>query len=143
MSRPWSVYFLLDETCRRSYRGATVDLTRRLRQHRGELRGGARYTSRFQECHLPMYITGFPSASLALSYEWYTKREHLHCHHDMSLCPPLQRLHPKATRFFAPLRLPRFQMIKHDLVIRLDVKWADAAEELAAHYLVRTEVGDL
>lgn len=69
--------YLLIESFRngRCYRGYTVDLVRRLRQHRGIIKGGARYTKRWRgSVHLMAYVTGFESKNQAMSYEWYTKR---------------------------------------------------------------------
>jgi putative endonuclease len=41
---PWSVYVLISAHSRRTYVGITTDLERRLAQHNGERRGGARST---------------------------------------------------------------------------------------------------
>ena len=41
----WVVYVLVSETTSRSYVGITTDLERRLKQHNGELPGGARSTT--------------------------------------------------------------------------------------------------
>lgn len=43
-SKPWSLYILVSETKNRTYVGVTTDLQRRVRQHNGELKGGARST---------------------------------------------------------------------------------------------------
>ena len=40
----WFAYVLVSERTRRTYVGATTDVSRRARQHNGELRGGARAT---------------------------------------------------------------------------------------------------
>jgi putative endonuclease len=40
----WFVYVLYSENRKRHYTGCTNDLERRLRQHNGELAGGAKYT---------------------------------------------------------------------------------------------------
>jgi structure-specific endonuclease subunit SLX1 len=77
------VYLL--ESSNYTYVGATVDLEHRLRQHNGEIKGGARATSRRVKkgeiwkriCH----IKGFPSWSEALKFEWawkfYTRKENI------------------------------------------------------------------
>ena len=44
LNRGWYVYLLTNPINRRTYLGSTTDHTRRLRQHNGDLVGGARYT---------------------------------------------------------------------------------------------------
>ena len=44
MDSPWFVYVLMSARSRRTYVGITTDLERRLAQHNGEQRGGARAT---------------------------------------------------------------------------------------------------
>ena len=58
-----------------TYIGATVDGDRRLRQHNGELVGGARATKKrpsgwYRVCH----VHGFDTWNAALSFEWHWKR---------------------------------------------------------------------
>lgn len=55
------------------YKGCTVDLVRRLRQHNGSLAGGARST-RGRSWRLACAVLGFATRSDALSYEWHWKR---------------------------------------------------------------------
>lgn len=40
----WHVYIIFSEKFKRTYVGCTVDMMRRLRQHNGEIRGGAKAT---------------------------------------------------------------------------------------------------
>lgn len=58
----------------RSYVGVTNNLARRLRQHNGQLRGGARYTAlnrpHGKRWALHFLVTGFPKRSDALRLEW-------------------------------------------------------------------------
>jgi len=76
--RAMSYYvYLLESTDKRTYVGATVDLDHRLRQHNGEISGGAVATSSRvaagaaweRVCH----IRGFPDWKTALSFEWAFK----------------------------------------------------------------------
>lgn len=55
-----------------SYIGITNDLGRRLRQHNGQLKGGAKCTRRYKDW---TYVTNveFPTYSDAASFEWYWK----------------------------------------------------------------------
>jgi len=68
------VYLLKSETSNRTYVGFTVNMARRLRQHNGDLSGGARATTSNRPWSLACKVTGFPDRRLALSFEWYWKR---------------------------------------------------------------------
>ena len=69
--------YLLESTNHTTYIGATVDLEHRLRQHNGEIKGGAVATTRKvnkgetwkRVCH----IKGFPTWSECLKFEWAWK----------------------------------------------------------------------
>lgn len=63
-----------------TYIGYSNHLRRRIRQHMGEIKGGAKYTKRWiqsrQSFELVLYVTGFQSNRDALSFEWHAKRVH-------------------------------------------------------------------
>jgi predicted GIY-YIG superfamily endonuclease len=69
--------YLLESTNHNTYVGATVDLDHRLRQHNGELKGGARATTmkvkKGETWKRVCHIEGFPSWSEALKFEWAWK----------------------------------------------------------------------
>lgn len=74
-SRKPVVYFLQNgHEGRKSYFGYTINLHRRLRQHRKEIQGGAKCTSRWIQVECIGFVTGFPNDHLALSFEWWMKR---------------------------------------------------------------------
>ncbi len=56
----------------RTYVGFTVNLDRRLRQHNGELQGGARATQGSSWRRF-LSVTGFPTQQAALQFEWAWK----------------------------------------------------------------------
>ena len=57
-----------------TYIGATVDPDRRLAQHNGFLKGGAKATAaRPQEWHRICLVKGFRTSHEALSFEWHWK----------------------------------------------------------------------
>ena len=60
---------------RRRYIGKTNDLARRLRQHNGEIAGGARATHGRGPWEYLLVIDGFERDSHALQAEWRIKRE--------------------------------------------------------------------
>lgn len=69
----WSVYLIYSPSRKRTYVGSTTDVFRRLRQHRGEIRGGARSTSVASDWVLQSYITGFRGRSPACRWEKIVK----------------------------------------------------------------------
>lgn len=44
----WSLYLLENSESKRTYLGVTVNIKRRVRQHNGEIKGGARATTNFK-----------------------------------------------------------------------------------------------
>lgn len=72
--REWTVY-LLANAAGQTYVGITTDLARRVRQHNGEVVGGARAT-RGRGTWQPIYIEdGIKGRSAAQSREYYLKRD--------------------------------------------------------------------
>ena len=69
-------YLLFSEDGKRSYIGATNNINKRLRQHNGILKGGAKATcgrTWKRVCH----VSGFSSWSDATKFEWRWKRRSL------------------------------------------------------------------
>ena len=80
LSRNGACVYMLRHSTRPglSYVGATVDLQRRLRQHNGELVGGARRTARGRTdgtWYLLASVHGLQTYRNALRFEWALKRE--------------------------------------------------------------------
>lgn len=67
-NKTWVVYLLVSES--RTYVGATTDVRRRLRQHNGELVGGARATRRRRvPWSIAAVLEGFADQRAALRWE--------------------------------------------------------------------------
>jgi ribA/ribD-fused uncharacterized protein len=66
------VYLLEAQGGKETYIGATVDPDRRLRQHNGDLVGGARRT-KGKVWNRVLYLCGFPDWRAALQFEWAWK----------------------------------------------------------------------
>lgn len=68
----WGVYLL---KCRDNslYCGVTNDMQRRLRQHNGELKGGAKYTQAKRPCEL-VYFEACTDKSSAMQREYVIKQ---------------------------------------------------------------------
>jgi len=71
----WTLYLLYHEETNRTYLGVTTNVERRLRQHRCEIVGGARYTTRIQK-QFPMCkwqlvatVANFPDQSEVTRWE--------------------------------------------------------------------------
>lgn len=69
--------YLLESTNHSTYVGATVNLNNRLRQHNGEIKGGAKATTmkvkKGEKWSRICYIEGFPNWSECLKFEWAWK----------------------------------------------------------------------
>ena len=69
--------YLLESTNHTTYIGATVDLEHRLRQHNGEIKGGAVATTmkvkKGETWRRVCHVEGFPTWSEALKFEWAWK----------------------------------------------------------------------
>lgn len=66
----WAIYLISNGN--RTYVGSTTDVNRRLRQHNGELTGGARST-RGYKWELICYVSGFENRSVACRWEKLVK----------------------------------------------------------------------
>lgn len=112
------VYFLQND--RKSYIGYTVNLHRRLRQHKGEIKGGAKCTTGWQNrdnTELVAFIRGFPDQRTAMSYEWHAKRRRSQPKTKfLGLDPPC---HARFCRFFIPLTNNKFAACKPGLQVVL------------------------
>ena len=72
----WVCYVIYSGDTRgiRTYAGCTSNFPRRVRQHRGELKGGAKSTSG-RDDWAPLYIVhGFSDKKSALRFEWRLKQ---------------------------------------------------------------------
>ena len=72
---PYVCYCLQSTTTAKTYVGVTNNLERRLRQHNGELKGGAKYTSTGGPWALSLLVGPFGTYQHALHFEWHWK----HC----------------------------------------------------------------
>lgn len=59
---------------RKTYVGYTVNLAKRIRQHNGELVGGAKYTHGGKWV-VRWMVSGFRTKNEAMSFEWHWKRQ--------------------------------------------------------------------
>tara|TARA_Y100000591_G_scaffold332344_1_gene369306 strand:- start:370 stop:795 length:426 start_codon:yes stop_codon:yes gene_type:complete len=72
MSQEWSFYIIYNRTS--TYAGVSPDPVRRLRQHNGEIKGGAKYTtSKGPGWKHICIITGFKDKIQAMQFEWAVK----------------------------------------------------------------------
>ena len=88
------VYLLVSFDKKATYVGASVDIHHRLRQHNGELVGGAHATRaklHIGPWHHAVYISGFPTWQAALQFEWRWKQLTRKTTKDLKKCSPLKR----------------------------------------------------
>lgn len=112
----WSVYVLTNERMGRSYIGASNNLDRRLRQHRGQIRGGAKCTRGWRDRHLTRttaFISGFENQNEALRYEWACK--HTRTERGKDGCLTERAIH----RLLGPLDSPKFAAWLPRLVVHV------------------------
>lgn len=72
----WFCYILKNDThLNKTYNGSTNNIIRRVRQHNGELVGGAKYTKKYGFNNWQVYflMTGFPDHINCLQAEWKIK----------------------------------------------------------------------
>lgn len=65
--------YLLKSPSGGTYVGFTTNPKRRLRQHNGEIKGGARYTKRCSQWKMAYLVSGFKTKTHALRFEWAWK----------------------------------------------------------------------
>ncbi len=65
------ICYMITHAYQNTYVGITNDFTRRLNQHNGILKGGAKATHKYQDWTLAFYISGFKTKSEVLSFEWH------------------------------------------------------------------------
>lgn len=69
----WFCYLLISNDKKRTYIGSTINIKRRLRQHNGEIVGGAKATRTGRPWSIICYVSGFDKTH-ALCCEWRLKR---------------------------------------------------------------------
>ena len=70
----WYVYLLKSDKTNRTYVGMSNDVYRRIRQHNGELVGGAKYTKRGRPWKVTMVMGPYDDRSEGCRVEWRAKR---------------------------------------------------------------------
>lgn len=66
----YTVYFLKSLSSKRTYVGYTNNIYRRIKQHNGELEGGAKRTKQGRPWQVVCIISGFPTCNAALQFEY-------------------------------------------------------------------------
>ena len=73
------VVYILESTTHpnKVYTGYTSDIEKRLKQHNGLLRSGAKSTRRYRPWKIHCYVDGFESSTEALKFEYKIKHRRL------------------------------------------------------------------
>ena len=72
-TKKYVCYIIESLVTNRTYVGITNNLKRRLRQHQGDLTGGAKYTRVGRPWVLRAFVSGFKSHRQVLQFEWMLK----------------------------------------------------------------------
>lgn len=100
MENKWIIYLLKSDVSSHTYIGATKNFNKRLRQHNGILKGGAKYTHANRPWKCVLIISGLPDKISALCLEWRLKRDrNMH---------PISGLKNRIYNVFDVLNLERF-----------------------------------
>lgn len=73
-------YMLFSQSTNKTYIGYTNDIYQRLRKHRREIKGGAKYTRTGAPWDLALLVSGFPTKVSALQFEWAAKHINRRAH---------------------------------------------------------------
>ena len=74
--RPWTFYVVWHAASGATYAGVSPDVHRRLRQHNGELTGGAKYTTGKGPGWVHVcFVRGFRTKQEVLQFEWAVKHQ--------------------------------------------------------------------
>ena len=116
------VYLIRSKVLNRTYIGYSTNIKKRLRQHNGDIKGGAKYTRCGRPWELVMYIKGFPSKSVAMQYEWknhhptkswYSDKKQNRIYNRLKIMKSILKL-PNFTSFAPPTNTLKLLIVFHD-----------------------------
>ena len=97
-------YLLKSSVCNRTYIGISTNLKKRLRQHNGEICGGAKYTKSNRPWIPILCVSGFFTKNQALSFEYRVKKKK----NNKNKLVTLFLLENRIQNFFDVLKLDKF-----------------------------------
>ena len=97
-------YLLNSSISNRTYIGITNNLTKRLRQHNGEICGGAKYTRSFRPWKPILIVSGFYTKNQTLSFEYRVKKKR----NNKNKLVTVYLLNNRINNFFDVLKLDNF-----------------------------------
>lgn len=137
MTGPFFCYIIAHTNGRSTYNGYTNNLERRLRQHNGEIKGGAKATTRLAGVHSWEYIATLTSP------DWTAQRA---MQHEWTIKYPTRR-RPRPAQFQGPSgRIASLAMVlpqipeSVDLTIHPDYKYVLNAGDIPANIKMRVMV---
>jgi len=107
---PWFNYIIFEKKCK-TYIGSTVNISRRIRQHNCEIKGGAKYTRGGKWSFYCVLYDLLHTKNTSLSYEWHLKHS----------CKT-KKINPKNRRKIAIEKFLSNKKHRHILFISLDHK---------------------
>ena len=100
----YTCYLLKSTKCNRTYIGVTNNLKKRLRQHNGEICGGAKYTRSHRPWIPILCVSGFLTKNQILSFEYRVKKKK----NSKNKLVTLFLLKNRINNFFDVLNLDKF-----------------------------------
>lgn len=100
----YGCYLLKSTVSNRTYIGVTTNLKKRIRQHNGEICGGAKYTKSNRPWKPILIVHGFETKNQALSFEYRVKKKK----NSKNKLVTLSCLNKRIENFFNVLQLDYF-----------------------------------
>ncbi|EGF98452.1 uncharacterized protein MELLADRAFT_40851, partial [Melampsora larici-populina 98AG31] len=89
----------------RTYVGSTPDPPRRIRQHNGQIKGGAFRTKYYRPWEMELICYGFPSKLVALQFEWVWNTPYKSRHLQKDINPPLNTVNQSQSQLEVKLKV--------------------------------------
>jgi predicted GIY-YIG superfamily endonuclease len=111
----------------KSYIGFTLDPAKRLRQHNGEIVGGAGRTKKLRPWEIVCVVSGFPDKKAALQFEWLWQHPY-----RSRIARKVMEKHVKGKRGFGKLGTIKRKLVELEYLLQEafpELKWESGLPE--------------